>query len=56
MTDVPVGMSKSPGGIRRLAPRLGQHSVEILQEAGLGGSEIAALMQSGATLQGKERS
>ncbi len=25
-TEVPVGMSKSPGSIRRLAPRLGEHS------------------------------
>ncbi|MFQ6018601.1 MAG: CaiB/BaiF CoA transferase family protein [Kiloniellaceae bacterium] len=56
MTDVPVGMSRSPGDIRRLAPRLGQHSVEILKEAGLSASEIAALMQSGATLQGDEQS
>ena len=49
MTDVPVGMSKSPGGIRRLAPRLGQHSIEVLREAGLPEPEISAMIESGAT-------
>jgi len=53
MTDVPVGMSRSPGGIRRLAPRLGQHSVEILRQAGLPEPEIAAMIDSGATEQGE---
>ncbi len=52
-TEVPVGMSKSPGSIRRLAPRLGEHSEEILKEAGLRQAEIEALVTSGATLQDK---
>ncbi len=50
-TEVPVAMSKSPGSIRRLAPRLGEHSVEVLKEAGLREAEIEALIASGATLQ-----
>ncbi len=54
MTDVPVAMSKSPGGIRRLAPRLGQHSVEILEEAGVPDSEIATMMATGAAMQDGE--
>lgn len=49
MTDVPVGMSRSPGSIRRLAPRLGQHSIEVLREAGLPEPEITAMIESGAT-------
>ncbi len=52
-TEVPIGMSKSPGSIRRLAPRLGEHSEEILKEAGLHEAEIEAMVTSGATLQDK---
>ncbi len=51
-TEVPVAMSRSPGGIRRLAPRLGEHSVEILEQAGLAEGEIAAMIESGATVSG----
>jgi len=51
MTDVPARYSDSPGEIRRYPPRLGEHSVEILQEAGLGAAEIDALLASGATAQ-----
>ena len=32
----------------RLAPRLGEHSVEILQEAGFSTEEIAAMLREGA--------
>jgi formyl-CoA transferase len=46
--DVPVHFSASPGEIRRLAPRLGEHSAEILREAGLADEEVAAMMKSGA--------
>jgi crotonobetainyl-CoA:carnitine CoA-transferase CaiB-like acyl-CoA transferase len=34
----------SPASVRRLAPRLGQHSAEILREAGFGDDEIGALI------------
>ena len=33
----------------RLAPRLSEHSAEILQEAGLSPEEIAALVRDGVT-------
>jgi crotonobetainyl-CoA:carnitine CoA-transferase CaiB-like acyl-CoA transferase len=38
--------------IRRHAPTIGEHSVEILREAGFAEPAIAALIASGATLDG----
>ncbi len=51
MTRFPVNFSATPADVRRHAPRLGEHSLEILREAGLGDAEIEALLASGATLQ-----
>lgn len=47
---VPVKLSRTPGAVRRAAPRLGEHTREVLREAGYGGAEVDALIASGAAL------
>ena len=47
----PVTFSETPASIRRLPPRLGEHSVEVLKEAGYSDSEIEALLDAGVTRQ-----
>ena len=44
----PVRYEKTPASLRRHAPRLGEHTDEILAEAGFSTSEIEALRESGA--------
>jgi len=44
VTAVPAALSASPGSIRRLAPRLGEHTSEVLREAGLEEAEIAEVV------------
>lgn len=48
MHNVTPRLSKTPGAIRRAAPRLGQHTEEILAEAGVDPSAIQALKNKGA--------
>lgn len=48
---VPVTFHKTPGGLTRHAPRLGEHSREILDEAGLSEAEINLLLEAKATAQ-----
>jgi crotonobetainyl-CoA:carnitine CoA-transferase CaiB-like acyl-CoA transferase len=40
----PVSFSGAPFRIRRHAPRLGEHTAEVLREAGLSGAEIEAVL------------
>jgi crotonobetainyl-CoA:carnitine CoA-transferase CaiB-like acyl-CoA transferase len=40
---MPLKLSETPGEIRRPAPLLGEHTEEVLREAGLEAAEIAAL-------------
>jgi crotonobetainyl-CoA:carnitine CoA-transferase CaiB-like acyl-CoA transferase len=49
MAGIPVTFSETPGDIRRLAPRLGEHSVEVLKELGYDDAAIEAMIASGAT-------
>ncbi len=51
MTDPPVRFSDSPSSLRLPAPRLGEHSREILAEAGYGAAEIDALLAAAAVRQ-----
>ncbi|MBI3492041.1 MAG: CoA transferase [Acidobacteria bacterium] len=46
----PIKMSGTPPDVTRRAPMLGEHTDEVLAEAGLSKDEIAALRQSGAVL------
>lgn len=43
----PVEMTESPASIRRLAPRLGEHTRELLEEAGYGAPQVAELYRQG---------
>jgi crotonobetainyl-CoA:carnitine CoA-transferase CaiB-like acyl-CoA transferase len=45
----PSSWSQTPPGKLRPAPGLGEHSVEILKEAGYSGKEIEAMIASGVT-------
>ncbi|QCI66907.1 CaiB/BaiF CoA transferase family protein [Phreatobacter stygius] len=47
MHAVPARLSATPGSIRTAAPRLGQHTRDILKEAGLSPAEIEAALTSG---------
>lgn len=49
--NIPSKWSKSAPSIRQHAPRLGEHTVEVLKEAGLEGGEIEGLIVSGAAQQ-----
>ena len=47
MLDFPFKASATPAAIRRPAPRLGEHTAEVLAEIGLGGAEIERLAAAG---------
>jgi crotonobetainyl-CoA:carnitine CoA-transferase CaiB-like acyl-CoA transferase len=49
---LPIKLSETPGGIRRPAPLFGQHTREVLGEAGYAPAEIEALTRSGAVVCG----
>ena len=47
---VPVKLSATPGKIRRRAPALGQHSIEVLLENGFAREEVDSLLVDGVVL------
>src|SRR5439155_11687213 len=54
MLDFPVKGSATPGTIRRPAPRLGEHTAEVLTELGLPKSEIERLAGAGVVALARE--
>ena len=50
MPDIPQRFSRTPAEVRRLQPRLGEHSAEILEEAGYSQGEIHELVEAGVTV------
>jgi crotonobetainyl-CoA:carnitine CoA-transferase CaiB-like acyl-CoA transferase len=56
LIGVPTHFSASPAEVRRHAPALGEHSVEVLRETGFSEPEIEALMAEGATADGRAES
>jgi len=49
MPSPPVNFAKTPASIRRLPPRMGEHSAEILQELGYTKDEITSMLENGET-------
>lgn len=47
--SVPSTWSATQPGLSRHAPQLGQHSAEVLREAGYGDAEIDAMLAAGVT-------
>jgi crotonobetainyl-CoA:carnitine CoA-transferase CaiB-like acyl-CoA transferase len=47
MAGLPVKLSETPGAIKSAPPLLGEHSREVLQQAGFSSDEIAALLATG---------
>ena len=48
LLGMPVKFSRTPGDATRPAPALGEHTSEVLREAGIDGDELDALLTSGA--------
>lgn len=56
IAGVPVRLARTPGQVRHRAPRLGEHTDDVLAEAGLGPDEIRALHARGVVLGAAARS
>ena len=54
MTKFPVSFSETPASIRRLPPRLGEHSTEVLKELGYSDADIDRLLTDGVTKQSSD--
>lgn len=50
MPAFPVNFSSTPADIRLPAPRLGEHTREVLSAAGLSEAQIEALLANGAAM------
>ncbi len=52
LTSPPMKFSETPPDIRRLPARLGEHSVEILREAGYSEAQISEILAAGVSVDG----
>jgi alpha-methylacyl-CoA racemase len=48
----PIRMSRTPPGLHRGPAEIGEHTREVLVEAGFSSGEVESLLASGALLQG----
>lgn len=55
LPGIPTAFSETPGSIRRLPPRLGEHSVEVLLEAGMAEATIRDLLETRVVVQADRR-
>ena len=53
LTAPPMKLSETPPDIRQLPARLGEHSVEILREAGYSDTEVQEIIAEGVSLDGR---
>jgi crotonobetainyl-CoA:carnitine CoA-transferase CaiB-like acyl-CoA transferase len=53
LTGIPSRWSRSAPRIDRHPPRIGEHSVEVLREAGFSADEIARMCAEGAVVDGR---
>jgi len=51
---IPIKLSETPGSIRHLAPRVGEHTEEVAREIGYSTAEIALLKEKGIIHKGRE--
>ena len=54
MISTPVDFHRTPAMPRSLAPKLGEHTAEILKELGLNESEIDSMHTSGVVIDGSK--
>ena len=49
MASPPINFSKTPASIRKLPPRMGEHSAEVLKDIGYSDDQIKSLLDAGIT-------
>ncbi len=56
MTGIPIKLSRTPGSVRRLPPKFGEHTREILAEYGIALTEVEQLLEAGVVLEKRQKS
>ncbi len=55
MTGTPIKLSRTPGSLRRLPPKYGEHSVELLKEFGFSDDKIKELLDQSVVLTSRQQ-